>query len=212
MPPKRRALRELQIENENVELSLRGDFRVQLPKRARRRVSWVGEKRLSGLLLRAVERFKARPRHIDLAPDDKPCGRVLEMQRDRTHSLEVFRHVFSDEPIAPCRAADKFTVYILQRHGKSVDLGLDTVHGFRLVFAEPLVKFPQLVERKHVLQALERHSVAHLHKLLKRLTADASGRAVGLGEFRILRLELFQAAQLPVIVVVRHLRRILHVV
>ena len=207
-----RALGKLQIKDEDVELSLRGDFGVQLPKRARRRVSGVGKKRLSGLLLRAVERFKAGPRHINLAPDDEPCGRVLEMQRNRAHGLEVLRYILADKPVAPCCAADKLAVDILQRHGKSVDLGLDTVHGFRLVFAEPFVKFPQLVERKHVLQALERHSVAHLHKLLKRLAADASGRAVGLGEFRILRLELFQAAQLPVIVVVRHLRRILHVV
>ena len=48
-------------------------------------------------------------------------------------------------------SADKFTVDILECHRKSVDLRLDTVHGFRLVFAEPFVKFPQLVERKHVL-------------------------------------------------------------
>ena len=73
------------------------------------------------------------------------------MQRNRAHGLEVLRHVLADEPVAPCRAADKFAVYILERHGKSVDLGLDTVHGFRLVFAEPFVKFPQLVKRKHVL-------------------------------------------------------------
>ena len=134
------------------------------------------------------------------------------MQRNRAHSLEVLRHVLADKPVAPCRAADKFTVYILERHGKSVDLGLDAVHGFRLVFAEAFVKFPQLVERKHVLQALERHSVAHLYKLLKRLPADTSGRAVRLGKFRILRLKLFQTPELSVIVVVRHLRRILHVV
>ena len=185
-----RAIGKLQIKDEDVELTLRGDFGVQLPKRARRRVSGVGEKRLSGLLLRAVERFKAGPRHIDLAPDDEPCGRVFKMQRDRAHGFEILRYILADESIAPCRAADKFTVYILERHGKSVDLGLDTVHGFRLVFAEPLVKFPQLVERKHVLQALERHGMAHLHKLLERLPADTSGRAVWLGKFRILRLEL----------------------
>ena len=212
MRPERDALCQLQVEDENVELSLCRHARVQLAQRARRGVARVSKQRLSELLLLGVERFKAGAGHEDLAAHDETRGRTGQRHGDGADGLEVLRHVLTDKPVAPCCAADKFTVDILQRHGKSVDLGLDTVHGFRLVFAEPFVKFPQLVERKHVLQALERHSVAHLHKLLKRLAADASGRAVGLGEFRILRLELFQAAQLPVIVVVRHLRRILHVV
>ena len=210
--PERHTLCQLQIEHQNVEPALRCNFGVELAQRARRRVSGVGKERLSELFLRLVERFKAGARHIYLAPDDEPRRRVLQMQRNGAHGLEVFRHIFADEPVASRRAADKLAVYILECHREPIDFWLNTVRSLRLIFSEALVKLPQLVIGKHVLQALERHLMTDLHKLRKRRAADAPRRAVGQRILRVLRLKLLESAELVVIVVVRHLRRVLHIV
>ena len=134
------------------------------------------------------------------------------MQRNGAHGLEIFRHILADEPVASRRTADKLAVYILECHREPIDFWLNTVRSLRLVFSEALVKLPQLVIGKHVLQALERHLVTDLHKLRKRRAADAPRRAVGQRIFRVLRLKLLESAELVVIVIVRHLRRVLHIV
>ena len=74
------------------------------------------------------------------------------------------------------------------------------------------VELAQLVKGKDILQAFQRHFVPDFDKLLKRLPADASGRAVWQRERRILRLKLLKSAELMVIVVVRHLRRVFDII
>ena len=212
MRPEGHTLCQLQIEHQNVEPALRCNFGVELAQRARRRVSGVGKERLSELFLRLVERFKAGARHIYLAPDDEPRRRVLQMQRNGAHGLEIFRHILADEPVASRRTADKLAVYILECHREPIDFWLNTVRSLRLVFSEALVKLPQLVIGKHVLQALQRHGVAYLLELGQRLTAHTLGGRIRRDLLRVLCLQILESAELVVIVVVRHLRRVLHIV
>ena len=138
--------------------------------------------------------------------------RVLQLQGNRAHRLEIFCDILSDQAVTSGRAADKYAVHIFQCNGKAVDLRLYAILRLRFVFAQALVKFAQFVKRKHILQALERHGMAHLHKLLQRLSADALAWAVRKGKRRILRFQLLKSSKLSIVVIVRHLRRIFHII
>ena len=73
-------------------------------------------------------------------------------------------------------------------------------------------KRAQLVERKHVLQALERHLMAHLRKGVERVAADVLRRRIGRGILRVRRLKLFEPAHERVIFKVADLGRVLHII
>ena len=200
MRPECDALRELQVEDENVELPLCRHARVQLPQGARRGVARVGKQRLAELLLLGVERFKAGAGHEDLAAHDETRGRAGQRHGDGADGLQILRHVLTDEAVAAGRAAGKAAVHVFQRHGQPVDLRLDGVFRVRLLLAHMRIEVPQLVKGKHVLQALQR------------LPADAARRAERRGILRVLRFQLLELAELVVIVIVAHLRVIEHVV
>ena len=70
----------------------------------------------------------------------------------------------------------------------------------------------QLIEREHILQALERHLMVHLREGVERIAADVLRRRIGRGVLRVRRFKLLQSAQERVIFKVADLGRILHIV
>lgn len=117
------------------------------------------------------------------------------------------------DAVAARGAADEHAVFILERHGQTVDLRLDAiVMRLRERTVHARAERAQLVERKHILQALERHLMAHLRKGIERVTADMLRRRIGRGILRVRSLKLFEPAHERVIFKVADLGCVLHVI
>ena len=210
---KRAVAVKLEVEDDDIELARRRDLRVLLAHRARRRVAGIGQQRLFEQLALGIERCEYFVRHIDLTAHDKLCRRVFKRQRQVAQRAEVFRHVFAGDAVAARSAADEHPVFILERHGQAVDLRLDgIIMRLRERPVHARAERAQLVEREHVLQALERHLMAHLRKGVERVAADVLRRRIGRGVLRVRRLELFEPAHKRVILEIADLGRILHVI
>ena len=169
-------LGELKVKDCDVEPPLRGDLRVELAQRARRRVARVGHEGLSLQLTPGVDLLKDAARHIHLAPHDQARELFRQCHGDGADRAQILRHVLADAAVAARRAADKLSIDVFQRNGKAVDLRLNAVDGVRHALAHPAVKLADLVRREHVLQTLERHGVLDLFKLAQRLAADPARR------------------------------------
>ena len=208
----RQLIRVLDVEAENGQLSLPGDLAVLLPQRARRRVAWVGEQRLFVQLKFRVKRVEHGFFHIHLAAHDQMRRRVFQLVRDILDGLEVGGHVLADLPVAARRAADKFAVHILERNRKAVDLVFD--HIFRLPHRalDAGVELGKFIERKYVLQTLERIGVRHLGEPAGRRAADPLGRGIRIRVFRVRRLERAQLALHHVVLIIRDFGRVLIVI
>ena len=115
---------ELQIEADDVQLSGGRHLGIQLPHGACSRVSGIGKQRLAADLPLGVQLLKDGLGHIHLAPDDETLRRVLDVQRKGAHSAQILRHILAGDAVAPGSAADEDAVFVLQGHGKPVDLGL----------------------------------------------------------------------------------------
>ena len=159
-----------------------------------------------------VERVEHGFFHIHLAAHDQVRRRVFQLVRDVLDGLEVRGHVLADLSVAARRAPDKFAVHILKRDRKAVDLVLD--HIFRLPHRalNAGVELGKLVERKYVLQALERIGVRDLGKPAGRRAADPLGRGIRVRVFRMRRLECAQLALHHIILVIRNLGRVLIII
>ena len=203
----------LEVEDDDVELARRRDLRILLAHRARRGVARVCQQRLLKQLALGIELRKHVVRHIDLAAHDELCGRAVELERQVSQRAEVFRHVLAGDPVAARGAAHEHTVFILERHGQTVDLRLDRViMRLRERGVHARAKRAQLIEREHVLQALERHLMVYLREGVERVAADVLRRRIGRGVLRVRLLELLQSAQERVIFKVADLGRVLHIV
>ena len=203
----------LEVEDDNIQLACRRDLRVLLAHGARRCVAGIGQQRLLEQFALGVERRKHLVRHIDLAAHDELCGRAVELERQIAQCAEVFRYVLAGDAVAARGAADEHAVFILERHGQAVDLRLNRIIirlRERIVHAR--AECAQLVERKHVLQALERHLMAHLRKGVERVAADVLCRRIGRGILRVRGLQLLEPTHERVILEIADLGRILHVI
>ena len=145
------ALRQLHIENKDIQSALGGDLRVELAQGAGRRVARIGEEALPCRLTRLVEACKAGARHEHLAAHDQPCGRVLERHGNGADGLEIFGHVLANKAVAARRAAHELSIHIFQRDGKAVHLRLDAVDGVRLRLTQPRVEFLEFLKGEYVL-------------------------------------------------------------
>ena len=79
--------RPLDIEHRNVQPTLGGDFRVQLPQGTCGGVTGVGKQSLSPLLPFLVEGVEHLLGHIDLAPNNESPRYVRNRQGDRLYSF-----------------------------------------------------------------------------------------------------------------------------
>ena len=203
----------LEVEDDNIQLARRRDLRVLLAHGARCRVAGIGQQRLLKQLALGVELRKHGVRHIDLAAHDEPCRRIFKRQRQVSQRAQIFRHVLAGDTVAARRAAHEHTVFILERHGQTVDLRLDRViMRLRERGVHARAERAQLVKREHILQALERHLMVYLREGVERVAADVLRRRIGRGVLRVRRLELLQSAQERVIFKVADLGRVLHVI
>ena len=203
----------LEVKDDDVELARRRDLRVLLAHGARRRVARVCQQRLLKQLALGVELRKHGVRHIDLTAHDELCGRIFKRQRQVSQRAQIFRHVLTGDTVAARRAAHEHTVFILERHGQTIDLRLDRViMRLRERGVHARAERAQLVEREHVLQALERHLMVYLRESVERVAADVLRRRIGRGVLRVRRLELFEPAHKRVILEIADLGRILHIV
>ena len=143
---------------------------------------------------------------------NQPRGRVRNAQRDGAHGFQVLGDVLSHLPVSPGGSPDKQAVFILQRHRQPVHLGLHIIAGFRHHTLHPLVKLPQLLIVKHILEGFQRNSVDYLLKGVQRLSPHPLGRGIGCDGLRVGRLQLLQPAQLVIVVVVGHGGLVQHIV
>ena len=206
-------LRQLEIENLNVQLPLRTDLGVQLPQGAGGGVAGIGHQRLAPQLPQPVELFEHRPGHIDLSSDDQPGQPLRQRHRDRADGAEVLRHILAHPAVAPGGTPDEHAVPVLQRHGQAVHLGLHGVgRGAAQLTVHALAELRHLFVVEHVLQALQRHRMGVGLEPLQDLVAHPLGGRIRGDLLRVGRLQLFQAAVEAVVLVVRDDRRVQHVV
>ena len=125
---------------------------------------------------------------------------------------EVFRHVLPHPPVAPGGALYENAVPVLQGHAQPVHFGLHAVGGSFQDLVHPLGEFLHLLGGEHVLEALQGHGVLHLLEALQGRAAHPLGGRVRRDLLRVLRLQLLQAAEEPVVLVVLHGRIVQHVV
>ena len=205
-------LRQLQVEHPDVQIPFGADLGVQLPERSRRGVPGVGEEVLSPLLPLAVQAVEHALGHEHLPPDDEPGQLLRQHQRDRADGAEVLRHILPHPAIAPGGALEKHAVPVLQGHAQAVHLGLHAVDRFLQVFRHPSAELPHLLRGEHILKALQGNGVDHLLKALQSLSPHPLGGGVGGDLLRVRRLQLLQAAQHVVVVVVGQGGIVQHVV
>ena len=206
------SLYKLDVEEHDVQLPLRRDFWVQLPQGTCGGVPRIGKKRLSILLALLVEPREDCAGHEYLPPHDEPRDSLRQPQGDGLDGTEVLRDVLPHCPIPSRRAPDEQAVPVLQCHREAVYLGLHSILRRPDGITDPLVEPLQLLHGEHVLKALQRHLVAHLLKAVQHLSPHSLGGRIRGDMLRVGRLQLFQTAELMVVVIVAHGGRVQHIV
>ena len=84
------------------------------------------------------------------------------MQRQGAHSAQVLRYILPGNAVPTCSPPDENTVFIFERHGKAVYLGL---YNIAVLMAQNAVhtlpKGEKLLNGKNVSQAFQRHLMHH---------------------------------------------------
>ena len=206
------AVAPLDVEDQDVQLPLGGDFRVLLAEGTGGGVAGVGEQGLSPALPLVVQGVKDLFGHEHLAPDDEMLRRAIHPQGDGPHGAQVGGHVLPHLAIPPGGSPDEQAVFIFQSHGQAVHFRLHHIDGPRHRALHPLVKGPHLVKVEHVLKGFQGHPVLHRLKGRQGLSPHPLGGRVGGHRLRVGLLQLLQPAELVVIVVVGHGGLVQHIV
>ena len=203
---------QLDVENQNIQSPLGGNLRVQLPQRTGGGISGVCEEGLPLLFLPGVELFETLLGHIHLTPDDQPGRGIFQGHGDGTDGFQILCHILTHIAVATGGTPEKLAVDILQRHGKSVDLRFhgELRRGFRRQGF--LQEFIQFLQRKHILQAHQRHGMGVFFKGAYGGTAYPLGGRIGLQQFRVGLFQILQFPKEPVIFKIRHLGIIQHII
>ena len=204
--------RQLDIENVNIQSTLGGNLGIQLPQRTGSRISGIGKEGLPFRFLTGIELLKALLRHKDFAANDQSGRRVFQIHGDRADGFDVFCHIFAHVAVTTGSAADEFTVNVLQRHGKAVDLWLNRKFAIRLCNNGFRQKFRQFFRGKYILQAHQGYRMGNFFKLAQGFTAHTLGRRILTGKFRVSHFQFFQLTQQPVIFKVLQFGIIQHIV
>ena len=191
--------------------------RIQVPHRAGRRISWIGEERLPFCFPLGVDARERGARQEHLAADLEASRRgASQRERDRFYRADVGRDVFASHTVAACRAADEAAVFIRQRDAESVDLQFRDVAHRRVTEsrrpAQALVEGAEIVLVVGVVETEHRRDVLDGGKAVGRTAGHALRRRVGRHEVRILRLELLQFVEKAIEFRVGNLRAVVDVV
>ena len=208
MPLTGHTLQLLHIKAEDIQSSGRRYFGVLLPQRASRRVAGVLRWCLLPQLLFPHQPVKARHGHIHFTAHFQQRQRLRQLQRDAANGAQVFGHILPGKTIAAGRSHRQLPIMVFQRNRKSVDLLLHHIGGVRHFLPHPRVKGTQLIGRKHILQRAHLHLVRDLPEGVLRLAAHPFGRRIGRSVLRVLLLQVHQAVDQTIILIIFQLRRI----
>ncbi|HEX2059445.1 MAG TPA: hypothetical protein VHK90_01765 [Thermoanaerobaculia bacterium] len=190
-----------------AETLLRDELRILLPERAGGGVARIRERLLPRFLELFIELREVAFGDVDLAAD-LDGRRLVQMQRQRADGADVRRHIIAVHAVAARRTLDERAFFVSERDRHAVDLQLGFV--FDALFAEAaqdaLVPLAQLVERIRVFDREHRRVMRDGGKALDEVTAHAARRRVRVVEFRMLALELREAAEELIELVVADLR------
>jgi hypothetical protein len=200
-----------------------GDRSVLLAQRSSCGVARIGElSRFGGILglgkQACVEGGERRLVHIHLAAHLEHRRRfVRQVVRNVADRPRVRGDDFADRPVAAGQREDKPPVFVAQRAGQSVDLGLrGQRHRLGVVepqeATDPREEFDHFVIGKGVFEAHHRPRVRDLGEMLGRCRTDLPARRIGADQVREGGLDRHILANQRVIIRIRNLRRILGVV
>ncbi len=198
----RPALHLAQLVCPQVQAPRRGDRRVLLPQRARRRVARVHVAALAGCLLRLVERVERGDRHVDLAAHLEEGGGVAAEDLGHVRQrADVGGDVLPDATVAAGGGLHHAPVAIGDRDRDAVDLELAHERNGRVVGTllfddaafEPLTPRRQLGGIHGVVERGHRRAVLDRSEGGRARTADRLGGRVGGDQRRVQRLDLVEA-------------------
>ena len=203
---------------EEAQRPLRGDARIDLAQRARRRIARVGVDHLARLRLPFVQRGEIGAVHIDLAARLQYGGRIaLQPVRNVGDRAHIGGNILALEPVAARRGQHEFALLVAQRAGEPVDLRLRREGERRIVLEaqkasharNELVRF---LVGKHIAERQHRHGVFRLGELLARRGADFLCQRIRRMQFRKRRLQRLVAPAQRIVVGVRDRGRIILIV
>ena len=205
----------------------RGNRRVELAHRARRRVARIDEHLLvllpgrDLLALALVERVEVGTLHVDLAAHfDHGWRLAVQAQRNLAHRADVLRDLFADLAVAAGRGLHQHAVFVAQVHGQAVELEFADIRHLRSVLgqteflAHPRIEGAGAAGRDVGLGAdrQHRHLVAHLGEAVEHLAAHPLCRRVGRAQVGVFGLDGLQALEQLVVLGVRQFGRVKHVI
>ena len=191
----------LKVEAEYVQLAAGGDGAVLLAERTCRSISRILRQWIAVSFLLLAEGGKALPWHIDLAAHLDELRSVIQSKRNRTYCFQICRDVLTDKAIATGGTTDEYSVLVLQRHGKTVNLWL------YCEFVSPLFHYRSnerayLLLAEYILKRTHLHDMLHLLKAAADRTSHAVCRRIRRGKLRVLLLDSAQFTHEGVVLVV----------
>ena len=202
----------LHIEYKDVQGPCRGDPRILLTQRTRRRIARVFKGLFIVELLARCQLEKALMRHVNLAAHLQIRNRAAQLQRHGPDRPQIFSDVLSHQAVPAGGTAHKEAVAILQGNGQPIKFWLHNIDRITHDLAHPAVKVHQLFLGKGVVQAFHGDLMFHLFKGVQGRAAHALGGRIGMNP---LRMVVFQLLQLPVqhiVFIIIDLRGVLHIV
>ena len=178
------------------------------------RVLAYGESPLACLLL--VEPHQVGIGHVDFAADFEHCRRVFaaKLHGHIAERANVVRDVVADAAVAARRRLLEPAVFISGRDRHAVDLELDDPLDFlagEQLFG-PLAVCLQLLDAVGVVDREHRHPMRDRMQLRDRAIADPLRGAVGRDQLGMLRFELLEPLEQPIVLSIVNLGRRLDVV
>ena len=212
MGGKARARRLLNVEQKQVQLPRGRDTGILLPQRAGRRVAGIFGELASRLHLRLHQLLEGGVGHIDLAAHLQQGQIGGNGLGNRGDGREIRRHILAGHAVPPRRTADETPVGVFEGHRKTVDLRLHRIRNGSDGASHPLVKGIQLLDRKHVLQALHLDPMLDAREGVHRRAADMLRRGCGGNQRRVFPLHILDPGHQLIVFVVGNGRVILDII
>ena len=137
---------------------------------------------------------------------------IFQNHGNGANGFQVFGDILPHLSISPGCAPDELSVNVLQRHGKSINFRLYREGNAGKGGQNFSQKIVQLLQTEYILKAHQGNRMGHLLKLADGFTAHTLGRRIRLNPFRVLRFQLLQFPQKPVIFKIRHLWSVQYIV
>ncbi len=170
---------------EEFQRTRRGDRRIFLAQRSRRRIARIGEHGVVRFGLPLVQRQEILLEHVDFAANFADRGDIapLQLVRNIGQRAHVGGHVLAGEAVAARRTAHQFPILIAQRQRQPVDFRLGDDDRY-LVIAE-FEKTPHAIDEirdilvaESVAEREHRHRMRYFCEAACRRNADLFRRRV----------------------------------